>query len=160
MLLIVAFASRSSATTCIPHEGGFAEQGRWPLNRVLIVKIVRHHYVTMGGHRLSLRMDVQVLEDVSAAELRPRVRVLSSDPLALDDDSAFPLGSLWALALERPPAYAFRDVGVYWGPDASPIDYYLGCGSAVERLTSLAESERGPVGEVKAYWRKRDGRTE
>ena len=133
-------------------------RGTWPLNRVLIVRVLRHRYVTIGEHRLSLRMDVEVVESVNAAELRPRVRILSSDPLAFDGDVGFAVGSLWAMALERPTAYAFREAGSYWGEDASPIDYHLGCRSAAEHLASLADADRGVVGEVRGYWQRRHGR--
>ncbi len=144
---------------CAPYDvGPFSQRARWPFNRVLIVRILAHRIVPFGEHRVSYRMDAEVLEDLNAAELRPRVRIVASDGLYLDGETAFSPGSLWAFALGRPTAYYFKEYGELWGTDVSPIDYYLGCGSASEPLRSLDDAKRGPVGEIKAFWLRRFGR--
>jgi hypothetical protein len=153
-----ALGGTASATMCSPHDiGSFAQRAKWPFNRVLIVKVLAHRVVPLGEHRVSYRMDVEVLEDVNGVELRPRVRIVASDPLLFDGDEGFAQGSVWAFALGRPIAFWFKEYGDVWGPDVSPIDYYFGCGSAAEPLRSLDDARRGPVGEVKAFWLKRLG---
>jgi hypothetical protein len=144
---------------CAPDGlSGFSQRAKWPFNSVLVVRVLGHYVVPLGEHRVSYRMNVEVLEDVNGVEIRPRVRIAAWDPLSLDGETEYTQGSLWVFVLGRPRAVGFKMFGDVWGHDFSPIDYELGCGSAQEPLHTLDDAKRGTVGEVRAFWRRRFGR--
>ena len=154
-------AGLAHARTCgLSSLPSFVDKAQWPFYRILVVRVLKHHYQPSDELRLSYWFDAELLEDVNGIELRPRVRIASHVALDVRNVGSgggygFPEGTILALALRRMSTTLLTQHADKW-EEVTLIDYYLYlCEEDVIELNTLDEATAGPVAAARSAWQAR-----